>query len=169
MNCELIGFLLQDILLLIGVKTRSGELVLETGNNIGSIIFHQGKILQAFSPYSRAIGDLLVEEGIISESELLQMLLQQKASDIPIGALFIKTGKISFETIEAMVHQQIREAINEFATWKELRFSFLDKDLKPYDRINLPVNEFIPAETIKSASDFFSLIPRVFPTAAGRS
>ena len=168
MDCELSGFLLRDLLLLVGLKIRTGELILEAGNNIGSIIFHEGKILQAFSPYSRAIGDLLVEDGIITESELLQMLQQQKSTDIPIGALFVKTGKISFETIETMVHQQIRQAMKEFAGWNKLRFSFLDKDFKPFDRINLLVYEFIPSETIKTASAFFSMIPDVTEAAAGR-
>lgn len=169
MNCELSGFLLQDVLLLIGLKIGTGELVLESGNNIGSILFHRGKILQAFSPYSRAIGDLLVEDGVITESELLHMLMQQKTSDIPIGALFIKTGKVTFETIEAMVHQQIRQALKEFKSWDKLRFSFLDKELKPFDRINLPVDEFIPPETLKSASQFFSLIQKMPEPAADRS
>lgn len=78
MNCVFSGFSFQDVLLLVGATARSGELVLESGNNIGSIIFHSGRILQAFSPYSRAIGDLLVDEAIISDAELIEMLQEQK-------------------------------------------------------------------------------------------
>lgn len=61
MNAHSSGFKLNDALLLIGLEGRTGELVVESGNNIGSLIFHEGKILLAFSPYTRAIGDLLVE------------------------------------------------------------------------------------------------------------
>ena len=65
---------LQDIFLLLGAQERTGELIIEAGNNIGTIFIHRRKILQAFSPYSRAIGDLLVENGMISESDLIETL-----------------------------------------------------------------------------------------------
>ena len=63
-----------DVLFILGMRERTGELVVESGNNIGTMLFHRGKVIQAFSPYSRAIGDLLVEEGMISESELIEIL-----------------------------------------------------------------------------------------------
>ncbi len=157
MNCESKGFRFEDVLLLIGLSARTGELVLESGNSIGSIIFHNGTILQAFSPYSRAIGDLLVEDGVISEIELLETLqLQRKNSNLPIGCLFLKSGKVSFEVIELMVHEQIRKAVKDFSSWPHLRASFADRDLMPFDKIHLPVHEFIAPETLKSATNFFS-------------
>lgn len=172
MNCESTGFPLQDVLLLIGITERTGELVLESGNNIGTIIFHNGKILQAFSPYSRAIGDLLVEDGIITETELIETLQEQKKTAVsPIGALFLKTGKVSFEVIEMMVHEQIRQSIKEFTTWQKMGFSFLEKEIAPYDTIHLPINEFIPPQTLKSALHFFSMMsgPLDKPAAATRA
>ncbi|HEY6010019.1 MAG TPA: DUF4388 domain-containing protein, partial [Nitrospirota bacterium] len=98
------GFALTDVLLLMGMQARSGELVIESGNSIGSILFHQGTILQAFSPYSRAIGDLLVEKGLISEDELLETLKQQnKNAYAPLGALLIRAGKVTIEVVEQLV------------------------------------------------------------------
>src|SRR5574337_530418 len=109
MSCESKGFLFEDVLLLIGLTRRTGELVLESGNSIGSIIFRDGTILQAFSPYSRAIGDLLVEEGVITETELIETLqLQRKNAKLPIGGLFLRGGKVSFESIEQMVRSEER-------------------------------------------------------------
>lgn len=146
-----------DILFLIGVHARTGELVMESGNNIGTILFHRGKILQAFSPYSRAIGDLLVEEGVITDGDLLETLkLQKMNSYTPLGALLLKTGKVTFEVIEMMVHEQIRKAIKEFQSWDSLNFSFTHKDIKPYDRIHLPPQEFIPPDTIHAVKAFLA-------------
>lgn len=74
------------MLFIIGMQLRTGELVLEFGNNIGTMLLQKGKILQAFSPYSRAIGDLLVEDGIINDAELLDTLKLQKMSSFsPLG------------------------------------------------------------------------------------
>ncbi len=144
-----------DVLFLIGVQARTGELVMESGNNIGTLLLHRGQILQAFSPYSRAIGDLLVEEGLITEGDLLETLKLQKMNTyMPLGALLLKTGKVTFEVIEMMVHEQIRMSIKEFQSWNNLNFSFTHKDITPYDRIHLPLQEFIPQETIHAAKAF---------------
>jgi len=146
-----------DILFLIGLQARTGELVMESGNNIGTILFHRGKILQAFSPYSRAIGDLLVEEGLITEGDLLETLkLQKMNSYTPLGALLLKTGKVTFEVIEMMVHEQIRISVKEFQSWAGLNFSFTYKDIKPFDRIHLPPQEFIPPNTIDAIKEFLA-------------
>ena len=174
MKCEFPEFILQDILLLIGLKALTGELVPESGNNIGSLVFRYGRILQAFSPYSRAIGDLLVEQGNVAESELLATLkLQKQKYDTPIGGLLMKTGKVSLEAIEMMVHEQIRQSVTEFTTWDKLRISFLDQDIRPFDRIHLPVHEFLPLDTVKASKAFIAeaslsrkQAPSVAPTTA---
>jgi hypothetical protein len=152
MNGNASGFHLHDILLLVGLEQRTGELIVESGNNIGTVLFHQGNILQAFSPYSRAIGDLLVEDNILSDAELLEALRLQKLSPhVPIGSLLMKTGKVSFEVVEMMVHEQIRRAIRDFAAWNPVDFSFVQKEIHPFDTIRLPVYEFVPSDFVKSA------------------
>ena len=170
MKCEFPDLILQDILFLIGLKALTGELVLESGNNIGSMVFRDGRILQAFSPYSRAIGDLLVEQGIVTEAELLATLrLQKQKCDTPLGGLLLKAGKVSLEVIEMMVHEQIRQSVKEFITWDKLRISFLERDICPFDRIHLPVHEFLPPDIVKASKAFIaegSLSWRQAPSAA---
>jgi len=158
MKIESPGFLLHEMLFLAGMRLRTGELALESGNNIGTILFHKGKIIQTFSPYSRAIGDLLVEDGLLSETELIETLkLQIKSADSPLGGLLLKTGKVSFEVIEMMVKEQIRQSVKEFQSWKDPSFTFTDKDIQPYDRIYLLTHEFINPEILRSAAIFLSL------------
>ena len=65
-------------------------------------------------------------------------------------------GKVTLEIVEMMVHAQIRQAVKEYQSWKNSNFSFQDKDIKPYDRIHLTLNEFIPPSTIESATAFLS-------------
>jgi hypothetical protein len=157
MKLDPLGFSLQDVLFLIGIQGRSGELAVESGNNIGTILFHKGEILQAFSPYSRAIGDLLVEDGLISEADLLETLkLQKKSTYAPLGSLLLKTGKVTFEVIEMMVHEQIRQALKEFLVWKNLSLSFTDKEVPTYDSIHLATTEFIQPDVLKAARTFLS-------------
>ncbi len=165
------GLTLEDVLFLLGMQALTGELLVESGNNIGTMLLHQGKILQASSPYSRAIGDLLVEDGLISDTELIETLkLQKRNKYMPLGGLLLKMGKVTFEVIEMMVHEQIRQAMKEFQPWGNINLSFLDKNLKPYDRISLGVHEFIPPTTFESAKTFLSVeIPPSQSTSAAPS
>jgi len=157
MKIDSLGFSLQDILFLIGIHDRSGELVLESGNNIGTILFHQGKIIQAFSPYSRAFGDLMVERGLISETELIETLkFQKKNNYVPLGGLLLKAGKVTFDVVELLVKDQIRESVKEFQSWKNVNLTFVDKDILPYDSIYVSAHEFINPETLASAALFLS-------------
>lgn len=158
MKAESSGFSVQDVLFVLGMQLRTGELVLEQGNNIGTVLLHQGNVLQAFSPYSRAIGDLLVEDGLITEAELIDTLkLQKLESSSPLGEMFLNTGKVALEVIERKIHDQIRQSMKEFHTWKDFNVTFADKDIQPHDRIHLPIREFISPETIQSAEIFLSL------------
>lgn len=158
MKADSSGFSLHEMLFLAGMRLRTGELVLEAGNNIGTILFHKGKIIQAFSPYSRAIGDLLVEDGLLSETELIETLkFQKKSADSPLGGMLLKTGKITFEVVEIMVMEQIRLSVKEFLSWKDPNFTFTDKDIQPYDRIHLPTHEFINPDILQFAASFLSL------------
>lgn len=152
MDGEFSGFTIEGVLMLVELQERTGELVLESGNNIGSMLFHKGRILQACSPYTRAIGDLLVEEGVLSDGELIDVLkLQRKQPYQPVGSLLMRIGKVSFEVVEMMVHEQIRHAVDVFRKWDRLCFSFVDKEIEPFDTIHLPVYEFIEMETLKTA------------------
>ena len=162
MNAQASGFNLYDALLLIGLEGRTGELVVESGNNIGSLLFHEGKILLAFSPYTRAIGDLLVEKEVLTDAELLEVLKQQMTGPhTPVGALLLKTGKVTFPIIETMVQEQIRRAIKDFSSWNPLDFNFIKKTVQPFDSIHLPVYEFIPADVVNSAQDFVAGLANV--------
>ena len=162
MNANSSGFRLYDALLLIGLEGRTGELGVESGNNIGSLLFYDGKILLAFSPYTRAIGDLLVEQEVLTDAELLEVLKQQMTGPhTPVGALLLKTGKVTFQIIETMVQEQIRMAIKDFGGWNPLDFSFLKKDVKPFDSIHLPVYEFIPTDIVNSTLVFVAGLANV--------
>ena len=155
MNNRITGFKVPDILLMIAMQGLTGELELESGNNIVCMLFYQGRILHALSPYSRAIGDLLVEEGLVTEAELIDTLkLQKTQTHTPLGCLFLNSGRVGKEIIEMMVHAQIREAVKEFLSWERLSFDFVKKDIQPYDTINMTVHEFIPPAVMASATLF---------------
>jgi hypothetical protein len=46
--------------------------------------------------------------------------------------------------------------VSVFSTWNEICFSFVDKDIQPFDTIHLTVHEFVNPETLKSALESLS-------------
>lgn len=160
MNTTKSIFELHDLLFLIGAEARTGELVIESGNNIGSLLFHEGKILLAFSPYTKAIGDRLVEQGVINEAELIDVLKQQLARPpIPVGMILMQSGKISYSMLENLIQEQIRSAIKDFSAWKPAEFIFMKKILHPVDGIHLTVHEFLPPDLLHATRAFLSNLP----------
>lgn len=146
------GLKIEDMLLVLGLRKSTGELVIESGNNIGSVLFHEGRILHALSPYSRAIGDLLVEDGVLAEQELLEILkLQKNDQQAPLGSLVMRAGKISLEIVEMMVHAQIRDAIKTFRSWDNLSATFVTKEVRPFDTIHLRVCDFFDRDQLQHA------------------
>jgi hypothetical protein len=63
------------------MKGLKGEFVIELVNNIGNITFQLEKILQASSPHSRAIEDILVDQGFITMEKLLETIKSRNRWD----------------------------------------------------------------------------------------
>lgn len=164
------GLTVDEIVLALGLRKRTGELVLESGNNIGSMLFHEGLVLHAFSPYSRAIGDLLVEDGVLSELELIEILkLQKSESHVPLGSLVMRAGKVSLEVVEMLVHAQIREAVKTFRGWDNINVSFVSKEVTPFDTIALPVHEFVDLDSLHLALEALEEMVRLKSESAAAS
>ena len=99
--------------------------------------------------------------------ELLETLHEQKQVGlVPIGSMFVKAGKVDFDTIEMMVHGQIRQAIGDFLSWKSPDVSFAEKEVMRMDSIDLPVYEFVPAENMNAARSFCLADPAQSDTMA---
>ena len=82
--------------------------------------------------------------------------LQKMIASSPLGGMFLKTGKVTIEVIEMMIHAQIRQSMKEFQSWKDLTVTFVEKNIQPYDRIHLPTHEFISPANLWSAELFIS-------------
>jgi glutaredoxin-related protein len=75
----------------------------------------------------------------------------------PIGTMLLKTGEVSFEVLEMMFHEQIRQEVREFKTWEKISLSFHEKDIKLSGGIRLMIHEFLTAKTFKNTFYSFSL------------
>lgn len=59
--------------------------------------------------------------------------------------------------------------MKEFSTWPNMNLSFIDKEIKPFDNIHLPVYEFLPEEVLNAGNQFFSKTINLQDRVAGQS
>lgn len=58
------------------------------------------------APPRKKIGEILIEEGLITEAQLIEALSESKKQEMPLGSALYKLGFISLEQLKETLHQQ---------------------------------------------------------------
>jgi hypothetical protein len=142
-NLEDLG--LGDILQIVSLSRKSGELILQSRNREGKIVFLQGKVIHATSSvFPENFGSLLVRRNVVDIETLKKALdAQSKMSDPPLlGVILSENFGISAELVDAVAKEQIERVIYSFFGWSEGTFAFdlgnsdhLSSELSPRQRI----------------------------------
>ena len=128
-----------DALQFINLGGRTGTLTLSRGEITAGIGFHQGRIVNAWGPESKRLGDLLVDNGSITR-ETLQQALRDQEGETPrrsLGQILVGMGALSEEAMYTAVQQQIERTVYDLVTWTSGTFHFALDDLKPIDDISV--------------------------------
>jgi hypothetical protein len=135
-----------DALQFIHLGGRTGTLTLSCGESQGGIGFHQGRIVNAWAPGGKRLGELLVEAGHIEQARLDEALLRQEAEHPrrSLGQLLVSMGAVDAETIYRTIEHQIEHTVYDLVSWKEGTFHFALDDLKPIDDIAV-----VPGDVIR--------------------
>jgi hypothetical protein len=126
-----------DALQFIHLGGRTGTLTLDSNGRTAEIGFHQGRIVNAWGPDSKRLGDLLVDNGAI-DRETLQKALAVQEAETPrrsLGQILVSMNSIGAETMYRAVEQQIERTVYDLVTWTQGTFQFALDDLKPIDDI----------------------------------
>jgi DNA-binding NarL/FixJ family response regulator len=122
-----------DVMQLIRLGGHSGTLTVNDGNEEGFIGFERGRIVSAWNPRSRRLGELLVAAGAIDEATLLRGLEAQN-TERPrrnIGQVLVRVGGTTPEAIRDVMTAEIERVVGEILSWKSGTFDFAIDDLTP--------------------------------------
>lgn len=135
-----------DALQFIHLGGRTGTLTLSCGESKGGIGFHQGRIVNAWAPGGKRLGELLVEAGHIDQARLDEALARQEAEHPrrSLGQILVSMGAVDAETIYRTIEHQIEHTVYDLVSWKEGTFHFALDDLKPIDDIAV-----VPGDVIR--------------------
>src|SRR5437764_9882155 len=126
-----------DAMQFIHLGGRTGTLTLLRGDVKAEIGFHQGRIVNASSPGTKRLGELLLEAGA-SEPPTLGEALRKQGEEHPrrsLGQILVAMKAVDSDTIYRTIEQQIERTVYDLVTWNQGTFHFALDDLKPIDCI----------------------------------
>jgi hypothetical protein len=120
-----------DIMQLIRLGAHSGTLTVTCGKEEGIIGFERGRIVNAWNPRSRRVGELLVSAGLIDEGTLVSALANQNAERPrrTIGQILVRMGATTAEGIRDVMEKEIERVVGEVLACKAGAFDFAIDDL----------------------------------------
>ncbi len=122
-----------DVMQLIRLGGHSGTLTVNNHSEEGFIGFERGRIVSAWNPRTRRVGELLVAASAIDESTLLRALETQN-TERPrrsIGQILVRMGSTTPEAIRDVMATEIERVVGEMLSWKSGTFEFAIDDLTP--------------------------------------
>jgi len=122
-----------DVMQLIRLGGHSGSLTVNNGHEEGIIGFERGRIVSAWNPRSRRVGELLVAAGVVDEPTLAAALEAQDTErpHRAIGYHLVRMGATTPEAIRDVMAREIERVVGEIFTWKSGSFDFAVDDLTP--------------------------------------
>src|SRR5258708_35545790 len=126
-----------DALQFIHLGGRTGTLSLAATGRTAEIGCHQGRIVNAWGPGSKRLGDLLVDKGALDRETVGKALAVQE-SETPrrsLGQILVAMNAIAADTMYRAVEHQIEKTVYDLVTWTQGTFQFALDDLKPIDDI----------------------------------
>ena len=107
--------------------------------------FHDGKIVSAWTPRQRKLGDLLVAAGLVEPDVLAGMLQDPRLqrNSHTLGQLLLESGMVARDQIHEVIREQVKTTIFELVTWRKGNFHFEIDELNPVDDFALAPGEIL--------------------------
>ena len=111
-------------------EKKTGILKIVSGEKRSSICLKSGKIIAATCNWGVQLGQILLDNGMISKENLQKSLEGAKASGKPLGEVLLSSGYIGHDALMEAIRFQIHEVAKDILFWKEGEFQYRDCILK---------------------------------------
>ena len=125
-------FGIADILQLIGHQTKTGQLVLKSGNDEVDVLFVDGNVVFATQKArNRAdlLGSLLLRAELITDEKLQEALEEQQRSLKRLGDVLVQQGYVGPEKLAQVMRLQTTETLYKLFRWKSGTYEFTQQDV----------------------------------------
>jgi hypothetical protein len=113
-----------SVLQMINLSQASGELRLISEDNSARVYFESGRVRFAgITNRPLKLGELLLKEKRVRKDDL-DRILEKKKTGKRLGALLIEEGVITESEVRSAVEEQIKQVIYEVVRWRDGLFTF---------------------------------------------
>jgi hypothetical protein len=126
LNGTLMDMSTASMLQLVKISDKSGILRLMHSNRQAEIAVYKNFIITASSPEDILFGEYLINEGYLTDKELIKALSAQKKSSQKIGVLLKDTGIFGSDPfqLKKILNRYLREVMYRIMKWNQGRFEF---------------------------------------------
>src|SRR2546425_2214784 len=125
-------FGIADILQLIGHQTKTGTLVLKSGNDSVDVLFVNGTVVfasQKARNKADLLGSLLLRAELITEDRLEEALTEQQRSLKRLGDVLVQQKYVEAEKLSQVMRLQTTETLYKLFRWKTGTYEFTQEDV----------------------------------------
>ena len=135
-----------EVLQFVHIGRRTGTLVISGAEGRGEVGFHRGRIISAWSPTSKKLGDLLLAKGLLERAQLDEALRLQETQRPrrSLGQILVDSGLVKAPDLRRAVAEQIEETVYQLVTWRQGSFEFAIDELRPVDDIGVYPGDILP-------------------------
>ncbi len=132
---------LAEILDLIGRSRQTGTLHLRRGAVHKQLAFEEGKLASVASNDPREyLGHYLLRLGLVAEERLFSALQRQEAAGRPLGELLVEEGVLSESDLLRALREKAEESCYDVFLWPEGTFHFAADEPPPPFAIHLSLD-----------------------------
>ena len=151
-------FGLAEILQLISMQKKSGVVSISHEGESTTLHFDNGQLVFATSicgGETRRLGEILVNSGKLTKTNVEQTLRIQEMTKDKIGNLFVSSGLVSTDEVKDALQQQLMDVVFHVLRWKDGHYKFEACEID-YDReFQIPVQtDFILMECSRMVDEW---------------
>ncbi len=135
-----------DVMQFVHLGGRSGTLAIVSADRRAEVGFHRGRIISAWTPESKRLGDYLLENGAIEETTLMEALTRQdrEVPKVSLGKVLVDMGVMTRDQLREVIADQIEHTIYDLVAWSSGDFEFALNELRPVDDIAVYPGDVLP-------------------------
>ena len=126
-----------QLLNLINLARKTGQLIVDSRNGSAQVFFEEGKLVYAAAGgQDGRLTTMLVRAGKLTDTQAAKINEQPESrNDRELGALLIQAGHLSQSDIVASVKAYVLDVVYRLFAWTDGTFRFEPSQLPPADRV----------------------------------